>query len=108
MSDITKPFRNELRKILDDESAMKLTCAERMVGRDYLDAWDHWAALVEKQTTRRMPMPLIVLTFPVYMFFEFRGMKKIDKLYVELEAKQKRWNDLAVNKRKARDNVASH
>lgn len=81
---------------------MSLTCSEKMVGRDYLDAWDRWAEAADKQSNRRMPMFLIVLTFPIYMFFEFRGMRKCDKLYADLELKQKRWNDLAVNRRKAK------
>lgn len=105
MGDITKPFREEIRKTISGPAYAHLNVEERAIARDYIDSWDVWAEEVEKHRRRYVWHPFFVmLLFPVWIVLFFRSDRKLDKMYAELEAKQKRWNatiSIASNRRKS-------
>ena len=93
MGDFTKPFRDEVRRIINSSAYSHLNMEEKAIARDYIDSWDAWAKAVEVHRQRYFWHPIFVmLLFPIWIVLFFRSNKKLDQQYAALEAKQKRWN----------------
>lgn len=96
-------YRFKLWKQLE-MGELNLTAEQEKVCREYLDAWDKWSHAASAYSRNiKWPVPLVMLGFPIWVTYLILGDRHCGKLWNELDAKQKRWEDCRVAESRGTD-----
>jgi len=78
VSDLSKEYRHTLRMVIRNSN--KWNDEQRAVAERHLDAWDAWAEYTDSfDWWSRLPTPLDVLLFPIYLLrLPFREKKELE------------------------------
>ena len=96
--DLCDNYRFSLWKKLE-MGEFNLTPEQEKLCREYLEAWDKWThASRNFNRNIKWPIPFVMIGFPIWLVILIWGDKHCGKLWDDLDAKQKRWEDCLVAK----------